>query len=384
MKSSRGERLRLTLVANNLQQGGAERILTRMADYWSERGHAITLITLDSEAPDFYAVRAQRVPLRLTWTSSGLPAGLLSNARRIRAIRAALSSSRPDVIISFLDVVNLLVLVSSRGLGVPVVVSERNDPTAHDELDRLRKLLRPILYRGAAAVVVQTDAVAEWARGFLPASRVFRIPNPVYPPSAAPDGDFVPQARPVVTGLGRLHEQKGFDLLMRAFAACTAHRPGWHLAVLGEGSQRDRLERLAVELGIRERLAMPGTVRHPVAALQHSDLFVLSSRYEGFPNALLEAMSCGLPVISFDCPSGPSEIVRQGVDGLLVPREDWRALAEAMGSLMDDAAERRRLGRRALDVKDRFAIDAVMAMWNSVVERVTGRAFSEGAPTCAV
>ena len=374
--------MRLTLVANNLGQGGAERILTRMADYWSERGHAVTLITLDSSVPDFYAVRAQRIPLSLTWPSSGLPAGLLSNARRIRVLRAALSSSRPDVIISFLDVVNLLVLVSSRGLRVPVVVSERNDPTAHNELDRLRKLLRPILYRSAAAVVVQTNAVAAWARGFLPASRVFRIPNPVYPPPAAEDGDFVP-ARPVVTGLGRLHEQKGFDLLMRAFAACTAHRSGWHLLLLGEGKERDRLERLAVELDIRERLAMPGTVRHPVAALRRSDLFVLSSRYEGFPNALLEAMSCGLPVISFDCPSGPSEIVRHGVDGLLVPKEDWRALADAMGSLMDDAAERRRLGGQALDVKDRFAIDAVMALWNAVVERVTGQTFSEGVPTCA-
>lgn len=376
--------MRLTLVANNLGQGGAERILTRMANYWSERGHAVTLITLDSGAPDFYAVQAERIPLRLTWHSSGLPAGLVNNVRRMRAIRAALSSSRPDVIISFLDVVNLLVLASSRGLGVPVVVSERNDPTAHNELDRLRKLLRPIFYRRADAVVVQTNAVAEWARGFLPSSRVFRIPNPVYPPPSVQDGDFVPQARPVVTGLGRLHGQKGFDLLMRAFAACAESRPGWRLAILGEGSERDRLERLAVELGIHERLAMPGTVRHPVAALQRSDLFVLSSRYEGFPNALLEAMSCGLPVISFDCPSGPSEIVRHGVDGLLVPREDWRALAEAMGSLMDDAAERRRLGANALDVKDRFAIDAVMAMWHSVVERVTGQAFSEGAPKCAV
>ena len=376
--------MRLTLVANNLGQGGAERILTRMANYWSEWGHAVTLITLDSEAPDFYAVQAERIRLNLTWHSSGLPAGLVSNARRIRAIRAALSSSRPEIIISFLDVVNLLVLVASRGLGIPVVVSERNDPTAHHELDRLRKLLRPILYRRAAAVVVQTHAVADWARGFLPADRVFRIPNPVYPPPASSDADFVPSARPVVTGLGRLHEQKGFDLLMRAFAACTARRPGWHLAILGEGRERDRLERLAVELGIRERVALPGRVRHPLAALQRSDLFVLSSRYEGFPNALLEAMSCGLPVISFDCPSGPSEIVRHGVDGLLVPPQDERALAEAMGSLMDDAAERRRLGERALEVKDRFAIDAVMAMWNAVVERVTGQVFSEGAPKCAV
>src|SRR5262245_11572182 len=171
---------------------------------------------------------------------------------------------------------------------------------------------------------------------------------------------------------------------MRAFAACAADRPGWHLAILGEGSQRDRLESLAVELGIRERVDMPGTVRHPVAALQRSDLFVLSSRYEGFPNALLEAMSCGLPVISFDCPSGPSEIVRHGVDGLLVAKEDWMALSEAMGSLMDSEGERRRLGRNALEVKDRFAVDTVMALWNSVVERVTGRAISEGASTCAV
>jgi GalNAc-alpha-(1->4)-GalNAc-alpha-(1->3)-diNAcBac-PP-undecaprenol alpha-1,4-N-acetyl-D-galactosaminyltransferase len=123
---------------------------------------------------------------------------------------------------------------------------------------------------------------------------------------------------------------------------------------------------------------MPGYVSDPASVLREADLFVLASRYEGFPNALLEAMAVGLPVISTDCPYGPSHIVRNDVDGLLVPIDDAEALATAMAALMDDEPRRRRLGRRATEVTERFAVDRIMAMWESLVYDSVAHRLSAG------
>jgi glycosyltransferase involved in cell wall biosynthesis len=172
--------------------------------------------------------------------------------------------------------------------------------------------------------------------------------------------------------MGRLSREKGFDVLMRAFARCAATRPDWSLLIAGEGEERAHLVDLRGRLGLAARVRLPGRVADPGGLLRRADLFVLPSRHEGFPNALLEAMACGLPVVAFDCPSGPAEIVRPGQDGLLVPACDEEALAAAMRRLMDDEAERRRLGARAVEVLERFGLDRVMAAWETVVDGVAG------------
>ena len=140
--------------------------------------------------------------------------------------------------------------------------------------------------------------------------------------------------------------------------------------MLGRGPLKARLEAQADLLGLKNRVSFVGSVADPFPMLRASGMFVFSSRFEGFGNALVEAMACGLPVISFDCPAGPSDIIRHGVDGLLVPPENVSALAKAMDHLMPNAAERERLAQRAPEVLDRFSRERVLAMWEKLFDDV--------------
>ena len=150
-----------------------------------------------------------------------------------------------------------------------------------------------------------------------------------------------------LTAVGRLVKQKGFDLLIAASAAVAISIPTWQLVIRGEGPERHALEKLVKDLAMEERILLPGVSNHPGGWIDGSDAFVLSSRFEGWGNALLEAMASGLPVVSFDCEWGPAEMTADGVNGILVAREDVRGLSLAIATLMNDEELRRKLGAAA-------------------------------------
>jgi glycosyltransferase involved in cell wall biosynthesis len=200
-------------------------------------------------------------------------------------------------------------------------------------------------------------------------TRVERVPNPVPltdPPAADPDATLVVAA-------GRLNLQKGFDLLVPAFAAATRDRPDWRLHIYGSGPERARLEQQIDELGAGDRITLMGRSDRLVDAMAEASVFALSSRWEGFPMVLLEAIAIGLPVVSFDCPTGPRDIVGDGHGGVLVPAEDVDGLAAALGALIGDPARRRALAeasrRRAAD----FELAAVGARVAGLLAQLTAR-----------
>ncbi len=367
-RSSEG--MRLTLVIHSLGCGGAERVMSVMANHWAARNREVTLITFDdgSQAP-FYTLdrRVRRVALGLAGASRGLAAAIGANFKRMSVLRRALVESRPDAVISFLSRTNVVTLLATAGMSAPVIVSERIDPAAESQglaWDSLRRLTYP----HADKVVAQSER----ALAFFPQrvrERGLVVPNMVAAPPLEEDdtADFEMPARPLLASIGRLTRQKGFDVLLDSFARIKDRHPQWKLLILGEGEDRAQLEALCQRLGLKQSVLMPGRVKNPTSLLRRADIFVMSSRWEGFPNALCEAMACGLPVVSTDCPSGPREIIRHGIDGLLVPAEDPAAMARALDRLMSSANERIGLAARAADVVERFSVERVMKMWDEAI-----------------
>jgi GalNAc-alpha-(1->4)-GalNAc-alpha-(1->3)-diNAcBac-PP-undecaprenol alpha-1,4-N-acetyl-D-galactosaminyltransferase len=356
---------RLVLVCASLHAGGAERVIATMANHWAAQGRQVLLLTLAQHANDHYSLHpgVQRVGLDLQQPTRGLVAKLRANLTRLRALRRNIRSAQPTAVISFVEQMNVSVLAALMWSGIPVLVSERVDPR-HYEVAWAWRALRRLLYSRAQAVVVQTAAVAGWMKTFVAHERVHVVANPVR--ALPPPTGFEPSRRTILA-MGRLHNQKGFDLLLRSFHASGLANEGWHLRILGEGSDRKSLAALASQLGITDSLDMPGVVSDPEKHMHLGAIFVLSSRYEGFPNALLEAMAMGMAVIATDCPSGPAEIVQHERNGLLVPNESVDDLARALRELADDEKRRGEFGRAALEVRRRYDADMIMRAWDRLV-----------------
>jgi GalNAc-alpha-(1->4)-GalNAc-alpha-(1->3)-diNAcBac-PP-undecaprenol alpha-1,4-N-acetyl-D-galactosaminyltransferase len=363
--------MKVLFVISALSPGGAERVVSIMANYWARKEWTVTVLTLDDGmTPPFFRLdgSVQHIPLDVASESAHGIAGFWNNVVRILSLRRSISQNMPEVVISFVDKTNVLTILATLGLRCRLLVSERTDPRLHS-IGNVWEQLRWWTYGGADRIVVQSQDALNY---FLPKfqSRTAVIPNPVVLP---PSGETLLENQRTglsIIAMGRLSEEKCFDILLRAFVRLKERHPNWALTILGEGPQRPVLESLREQLGVVESVFLPGIVKNPEKYLMNASLFVLSSRFEGFPNSLCEAMACGLPVIATDCSSGLREIIRHGEDGILVPPNDVNALANAMDRLMSDKGERRRLASRAVDVASRFNLEKIMGMWEEVLRNV--------------
>lgn len=352
---------RIAMVIYGLEGGGAEYSARRMAAYWRAQRQDVRIFTLTAAGSDM----AEDVPVTVLPVAGGTNA-VVRNLQRIRALRTALREFRADVVISFMEPTNVLAILAVRRTGIPVIVSDRVDAARHS-YGIVCRALRNVLYPFAVAAVVQTERARHHYPPFV-LRRGVVIPNAVY---AVPVD--VPHARNVIVAMGRLDRQKGFDLLLEAFAGVDREFPSWTLQIYGQGDEYERLVDMAKALGVAEKVVFKGYTREPAAALAACEIFVLSSRYEGFPNVLLEAMGQGRAVLAADCDSGPSAIVRDGENGILVPANDAEALRRGLRVLMRDADLRARLGIAARGVREEYAPGKVMGMWDRLIARVVAR-----------
>lgn len=298
--------------------------------------------------------------------------------RSVPALARYLRAERPVALLSTLVHVNVAAILAGKlaRSGTRIVVREANhvSEARHADRRRLERLayrIMPLAYRGADLHVAVSEGVgADLERVCkMPPDSVHVIRNPVVTPElldrARQSIDhpwLVPGSPPVVLGIGRLSEQKDFPTLIRAFAHVRT-RMAARLIILGEGAGRASLEALIRELGLESDVALPGFVDNPYAWLTRASSFVLSSRFEGSPNVLVEAMACGTPVIATDCPSGPREILADGEFGTLVEIGDWRGMADAIARALSTPPSTEPARNRAME----FAADRVARQYLRVM-----------------
>jgi GalNAc-alpha-(1->4)-GalNAc-alpha-(1->3)-diNAcBac-PP-undecaprenol alpha-1,4-N-acetyl-D-galactosaminyltransferase len=354
----------VVMVTGSLEAGGAERVFADMANYWSGKGWRITLATWAGRASeDFYELDpgVRRVWLDVDVPNSSLFAKFRAYTRRIRKLRGILANARSDAVLSFIDTSNVMTLLACMGLPLRVVVSERINGAANSCIPWPWRALRIATYWRADAVIAQTPDAARWISNLCGVKAV-DIPNPL---RALPDADGPRES--MVLAVGRLAHQKGFDLLIRAFSGILSEFPTWRLVIIGAGPDHSELLRLREQLGLDDCVEFRSPVKDIESWMSRAGLVVQPSRFEGFPNVVLEAMGMGAAVISADCRSGPSEIISDGVNGRLVPVEDTAMLTRVMIELLRHPGERARLGSEAKKVRQRFRQDLVMKQWESCV-----------------
>lgn len=364
--------MKVVMLTSSLGAGGAERVASTLCNEWVRQGHEVTLIaTFSGGGVAFYPVSAL---VNVIFLADLVPArrkSLSSYWQRLFILRKIILSNSTDVVVSFLPNVNIAAIFATAFTKVPVVISERRDP-ASQPTSRFWEFACATFYRFSDAVVVQTDSVLHRIGDLYPSlKRVVCIPNPLPQKVEQFLCSDKAKSRRVLLSLGRLAPEKQIEHSVKAFAALANTHEAWDLHVYGDGPAHAGLVSLVGELGLQGRVVLMGKTTEPWDVMAKADAFVMTSRYEGFPNALLEAMGVGLPCVVYDCPSGPHEITRGGQDALLVPLNDQVGLTEALQRVVGDAALRQDLGCRArASVLARYELKAVLCQWDEVFRQV--------------
>lgn len=359
---------RIAIFIPDLRGGGTERMMVRLVNEIATRNHDTELILARRIGPHLDKVSDQV-------TVTDLQCSFM-NPRIIPRLSRQLARSSPDALLSAMTYPNVAALLARRlaGLSMRLIISERTVLTVQSrQCSSLKEKLKPLAarmtyYMTDHVISVSDDVSADLIEHIgMSSDQITTINNPVIPdsgvePRAAPDHPwFHDRTGPVILSVGRLVQPKDYPTLLMAIAQLPDDCPA-RLLILGEGPDRTALEALAADLGIRDRVAMPGFADDPYAWMQHADLFVLSSAWEGSPNVLVEAMACGCPVVSTDCPGGSRQILEGGRHGKLVPVSDADGLAQAITDTLDNPTDRQQLLARAADFNVSRSADRYLAV----------------------
>jgi len=359
--------MRILCVIPQLGAGGAERVMAMIANHLSVR-HDVVLLTWEAQGtPSFYPLVDAVQLVRANLFVEGRGAKVLALLRRTWTVRQQVKTQAIDVVLSFLDTTNMTAIMACLGTGVPVVVSERVDPAQH-RLSRTLSALRLLLYPLADCLVVQTRRVASYFPERMQA-RITVLPNPIASvPTMASPGTPAPNGRFRIIAMGRLVAQKGFDRLIDAFARLADRHPIWDVVIFGEGPDRSALEQRVRSAGLSGRVTLAGVTAAAQTELAASHLFAFPSRFEGFPNALGEAMAAGLPAVGYHGVSGVEELIEDGTTGVLLPPgADDAQLAVALERLISDAELRERMGAMAVSATVKWSTSSVLGMWETLL-----------------
>lgn len=357
-----------------MRPGGAERAMSYLTNYFVESGSDVSLLTLASpDEEQFYLLNPALKQFRI-----GLLGGrdnwwrVARIFKRLFVIRRIVKKEKPDLVVSFMDTMNITVLISSIGLKTKVVVSERVDPALH-QLGRIRHMLRLLAYPLANKIVVQTNKIKDYFPDHLQRN-IQIIPNAVPKSRLSAEPARSLDSRFRIIAVGRLHRQKGFDLLITAFAKIAHQYPAWDLVIYGEGPERHDLEERIKKNRLEDRVKLPGVTKDIIYELSVSHIMAFPSRYEGFPNALAEGLATGLPCIAFRDVSGVDELIIDGETGVIVnsnPEAD--SFSESLSALISDPVQREKLGQSASNHIKLWNPEHIHKIWYDLASTVVNQ-----------
>ncbi|MCG5502173.1 MULTISPECIES: glycosyltransferase family 4 protein [Ectothiorhodospira] len=364
------------ILINNLAPGGAERVTTNLTKHLIKLNYNILLITVDQPQKDLYTVDPC---IKRIWIEESLKRiKTFKEIRRIIFLRKQLKKEKPDFIIGMMSKPSIMAIISAAGLPVATIVSERNFP-GRKKLSIRWGILRKLLYRFADAHIAQTYKGKIWIEKNTGAKNIHVIPNAVhwppdtFEPIIHPDR-IIPKSRKLLLAVGSKTHQKGLDILLEAFQKISQRHPEWDLVILGykpkekKNKHRIKIEEIILNLQSENRIHLPGPVGNIGEWYLRAEIFILSSRYEGFPNALLEAMTAGCACIATDCETGPRDIIDHKINGLLIKQESYSDLAKNIEKLIKSEELRKQLSHNAKQkTKKKFNPKIIYSMWENAI-----------------
>ena len=363
---------RILFHINSLGKGGAERVMVNLTETLAMMGKECIIATEwydEDEYPLDKSVR--RIDVGAGDKASELSGSALRRFRREKLHKAILEE-KPDVIVAFCRNANYRAILAARNTGVKVIFSVRSDPKT-DYASLKQRILSGILYRRAAGAVFQTPDAASFFSGIMK-DRSTVILNPLN--SKYLNAPRVEKRRNVIVTAGRFHEAKDQLTLLKAFKLISEEYKDINLEMFGSESGDNTyslLKKYISENGLSERVIFRGNSNSLEKDITDARIFVLSSKYEGMPNALMEAMAMGIPVLSTDCPcGGPAMLIRHGENGLLTAVGDERMMASGLRELLEDPERAERLGENARELCKKAAPLEIASQWISFMEKCTG------------
>ena len=345
--------MKFILYNSSLAFGGAERVTVYLAEYFSNNNIDTTIVTtsiIDKE----YDI-PEGVKRKVLFDKCERQ----SNFSRVSRLREFLKKEQPDILLVMGTPLIMYAVPANIGLKTKIIVSERNSPKNFSGR-KGTKIISSILFPLADGYVFQTKDAADYY--FKIKNNKEIIPNPLFT-------DNLPQPytgdrEKKIVNVGRLHKQKNQEMLIRAFSKISNKYPEYNLTIYGEGPERRSLEILIKELNLDDRVIMPGSYSNVLDKIKTASIFAFSSDFEGMPNALIEAMSLGLPVISTDCPcGGPRELIDDGINGLLAPVNDVDNFAKKMDYLLSNKESANLIGIQAIKIRERLDFKIIGKRW---------------------